>query len=181
MNVNTRYILPCKQLSDNVFSHAVDYEFMEGLYKDFFRGHNVYPYICTRYYLDDKIYEISKQGKPSYHVVFPVSHTFHPLDGLEFRMENRFPISIHRFPMQKRYDHERQSVMIEIETDTYSLELEGLLEGIEGNRKDITNKHFLEALEQNAFSYSFKLNLKPGITKEEIEELMSRLRMEVGP
>lgn len=181
MNVNTRYVLPCKQLSDNVFSHAVDLNFICELYKDFFRGQNAKPHIRTRYYLDDKIYEISKNNKRKYEVVFPVTQKFHFRDGLELRMENRFPLSLHRFPMQKKYDHERQSIVVEVETHTYSLELEGLLEGIDGNRTKITNKHFLEALEENAFSYSFKLDLKPGITQEETEELMSRLRTEVGP
>lgn len=169
MSTTTVYYQPHYELADNIISHSISAERMKTVYASFYNG-NAANILRTQYFLQDLVYTI-EQNEIKLEVVFPVHTSRHGQSDVECVKQNRYTLAINRFPMQMKYDHERQSVICRMVSDNYILELEALIHGIKSvqDRKCLLNTHFLTLIEdsENVFSLSYRLFFKKSVTDQE--------------
>lgn len=177
-SINTRFFQPHCRLADNIVSHAISTDKASTIYKNFSRYEHARQerFLRTQYFYENLVYTLERKSS-KLEVVFPVSAKQHPqLGDLEYVQQNRFPVSLKKFPMQLKYDHERQSVICAMKSGNYCLELEALVADIRSyeQRQPLLDKHFLDLISdtENVFSLSFRLMLAATISEEEKQTLL---------
>lgn len=182
--LNTRYIQPHCQLAEHIVSHKISPEMYTKIYDYWYNQTSVRSYLRTQYYETDRVYQVMKNKftkKVEYTISFRNDYMIIDnccKDGLEYVGENRFNLKESTFPMMKRYDQERQSVVHVFDTLTHYMELELLVKGIEKyeDRLELISISSRNPDNEAFISLSFRLYLKPGIGKDEIYDILELLK-----
>lgn len=195
--LNFRYIQPSYPLSDNIISHSVPFSVIESL-KSYYQGrylNGFTSYLKTSYFDLNKIYTVKENRSHTntirdYRVVY--RNDYKILDHLnlnltlnsftlEYAGENHFLLNTETFQIKKSYDHERQSFIEVMDNHHFTLEIEGLLLGIStyAERQKKLNLN----LNDDKFkfeSYSFKFIVKQGMPREELQDHVSFLSLNLN-
>lgn len=172
--LNTRFIQPSIVVADNIRSHAIDKE-LWSLFVDSSKQEQMESetLLITRYYWNQCVKTIEQSRthtRKDYRVVWRNANK--PFKGIaEMVGENQYKVANDQFPMRKAYSYERQSLVHRFYSKTKGIyiDFEALLEGIEPYSQRLSDgfmrKHTLLS---NAFSFSYKIFVKPGTSFDEI-------------
>ena len=185
--LNTKYIQYHCPLAENIVSHAILFEkisllksaYLAKFNRSWFEFEQV---LNTKYYENNKVFTVITSNKAKikdYRIVY--RNDYQVLDfqdstrgTLEYVGENQFRLNVDTFPVKKTFHHERQSIVHVLNSLNWKLEIEGLMIGI---------KHFEDRCkslnmdkEDDFFSFSFRLTVKNGMTRSELEDHVEILR-----
>jgi hypothetical protein len=166
---NSIYIQPYHALADNVISHRIKPScFMRIL--NIYGGLDAFTRnVDTKYYHEDTVLEIDKyKNKCCYMIQDVKDHSIDVERKLVLVQENRITLSVMRFPLNRTYHHERQSIILIQEGIGYTLELEILVPNIKDPIDRLSElPHILNLLEtsddiqpEDLISQSFRFYFK---------------------
>ena len=142
-------------ISPNILSHRISLDSMRKLTQ--LIDVKPYYYQTTKYYNQDVVMEVDKQGKQSCYME-PVTYQYYSeLDGLRYIKSIYIPLSIARFEINA-IDHKCQSVTVVYKLGSVMLEIEVILNTIEKKRnaRQIITNLLQKQDETNVSSISYK-------------------------
>ena len=177
--LNTKYIQYHFPLAENIVSHAISFEkigLLKSAYVQTFNRSWFEKTLHTKYYENNKVFtvinrdgETTKDYKIVYRNDYQVLNFKDATSGtLEYVGENQFKLNVDTFPVKKIFHHERQSIVHVLDSLNWKLEIEGLLTGIKTFKERV--KPLNMENEEDFFSFTFRLTIKNGMTRLELED-----------
>jgi len=185
--LNTKYIQPHYPLSDNMVSHAIQFDTLIELKNKYAKYGIFIPVLQTKYHDLDRVLVVTQSlynSNKEVLIIYRNDQQVLTYDSgeqttLEYIGENRFKLDNDSFPIKKQYHHERQAVVHVLETPQFRLELEVLLTGLDtysGRKQVMSLDHKILENSMVLGSFSFRFIVKDGIVPDELSEHIEQIQ-----